>query len=232
MKKNALMAGALSLCFALSAHAQSPADCGNPIVVPDKPSLSDFADYSDFLLRIMSYKRLANEQQQHAQACPDAYTSQAANNTDPTITAGPETLDSALARTQRLSPFDYQMHRTWHERSTSRSFVLAPLTPPTLASEHLRTLLANAGEEEPVVFPLTELSLQIDDIKNGRDAAQAEELMVYATLPERERETDIAFFLEENPTLTAEIYPNGNLYIHLDNEQEIILVTGTAEGEL
>ena len=157
MKFSALAFGLCSLCLLspLSAQESAPPPCGSPVAVPDKPALEDYPDYSDFLLQVMQYKQANRQQANHQAACPQDYEPDPVASSDPTVIDQPETLDSALARTERLSPIDYQRNRTWYNRSTSQSFGLPALPGNSLSGEHIRTLLGNAGSDTPLVLPMT-----------------------------------------------------------------------------
>src|SRR5690606_22972806 len=54
-------------------------------------------------------------------------------------TYGPETLDSAVERSARIPVIDYSTHRTWYNRSTSRSFRLPDLSNGVMEQETIST---------------------------------------------------------------------------------------------
>lgn len=144
------LAGLLSIAFvAPQAWGQ---DCSVPIDLPDKPRISNFADYNDFVVEVMKYKKQKRAQQQHRKRCPRAYTVRERPNPDPTVIEGPETLGEALRRTQRLPEVDYASNQKWYNRSTSRSFGLPSLSGDELSSRsidaHLQNLRASASEED------------------------------------------------------------------------------------
>ncbi|MCG8394274.1 MAG: hypothetical protein MI745_14440 [Pseudomonadales bacterium] len=233
MHFRALALGLCSFTLLSPLHAQEDAPpCGAPVTVPDKPTLEDYPDYSDFLLQIMQYKQASREQATHRQACPQDYREATTASSDPTVIEAPETLKSALARSEQLEPIDYRTHRTWYDRSTSRSFVLPPLAPPTLSSEHIRTLLGNAGSDEPLILPMSVLSLQLEGLNDGGNAQQEEEKVSYDLLANREREADRAAFIADTATPFSGVIVNGNLKLYLDDEQEPFRIEGTAEGRL
>lgn len=135
MKFSALATGLCSifLLSPLSAQEPAPPPCGSPVSVPSKPALEDYPDYSDFLLQVMQYKQANRSRAAHQAACPQDYQPEPVTSSDPTVIEQPETLDSALARTERLSPIDYQRNRTWYDRSTSQSFGLPALPGNSLS---------------------------------------------------------------------------------------------------
>ena len=143
MKFRALAFGLCGICMLnpLSARESAPPPCGSPVTVPDKPALEDYPDYSDFLLQVMQYKQANRDQAAHQAACPQDYQPEPEASSDPTVIDQPETLDSALARTERLSPIDYQRNRTWYNRSTSQSFGLSDAGTDELADSLILTSL-------------------------------------------------------------------------------------------
>lgn len=143
------MAGLLSI--ALPAPQVWGQDCSVPVELPDKPRIENFADYNDFVVEIMKYKKVAREQQEHRSKCPQAYVVRQRPNPDPTVIEGPETLGEALRRTERLPGVDYSRNQTWYDRSTSRSFGLPSLSGEELSNRsidaHLQNLSTDMGEQ-------------------------------------------------------------------------------------
>ncbi|PNE03551.1 hypothetical protein A15D_00771 [Alcanivorax sp. MD8A] len=233
MHYRALAFGLCSLSFLNPVHAQDALPpCGSPVAVPEKPILEDYPDYTDFLLQIMKYKQASRDQAAHRQACPEDYLPEHTASTDPTVIDGPETLDSALQRTPRIPEIDYQAHRTWHDRSTSRSFVLSPLTAPVLSTERLRTLLGNAGSDEPLILPMTVVGMQLKGVNDGGNAQGLEEQTAYLQLPYEERQAQIAAFVAENRAQLDDMYTVNGLTVYLNKDDEIYLIEGIGYGPL
>ncbi len=233
MHLRALATGLCSFCLLTPLHAaEGLPPCGSPVSVPDKPNLEDYPDYSDFLLQIMKYKQASQQQSAHQAACPTDYQPPALASNDPTVILEPETLDSALARSARIQPIDYQANPTWYDRSTSRSFELRPLAAPRLSGEHIRTLLGNAKSDEPLVLPMTIVGMQLDGLNDGGDAQHQESDMVYGTLGARESEAAVAAFKAENVPLITSIYFAGNLTFYYDPEGDMVRIEGIAYGEM
>ena len=221
----ALATGLCGFLLLTPVHAQEPpSPCGSPVAVPDKPLLEDYPDYSNFLLQIMKYKQAQRDQA--------VYLPQPMASSDPTVIDEPETLSSALARTGKFEQIDYQRNRTWYNRSTSKSFVLPPLGGDSLASERIRTLLANAGSDTPLFLPMTIVGMQLDGINDGGEAQQQEVQFSYELLPKQERQASRAAFIANTQQQFSGVYRSGNLLLYLDNTGEAFLIEGTVEGRL
>lgn len=224
----------LSMVPMVALGADELPPCGNPIAVPDKPSLENYDDYTDFVVDIMDYKEAHRQHASHARQCPQDYQSNMASpsSDDPTVIEGPETLDDALVRAQQMDSLDYEKNPTWYNRSTSRSFDLPSLPPPSLASERLRTMLANAGEDEPTVLPASWLSLQQDDLKDGSAGQLLQQTSRYQQLPEREQDAAMSvYLLNHADILLGEILPARNLTLFIDAEDSLYRTTGLVEVE-
>ena len=233
MHLRALATGLCSLCLLTPLHAEEPLPpCGTPVSVPNKPDLEDYPDYSDFLVQIMKYKQASHLQAAHEGACPEDYRPPRITSTDPTVIVEPETLEDALARTNRIAPIDYQTHPTWYDRSTSRSFELPALEAPLLSSEHIRTLLGNAGNDKPLVLPMTIVGMQLDGVNDGGEALYQESDMIYGTLGARESQASEAAFKAENAPLITSIYFANNLTLYFDSNGNMVRIEGIAEGEM
>ncbi|MCK0153527.1 hypothetical protein MWU49_07425 [Alcanivorax sp. S6407] len=233
MHLKALALGLSSFCLLSPLHAEdSLPPCGSPVDVPAKPDLEAYPDYSDFLLQIMKYKQASQLQSAHQATCPEDYRPQKVASNDPTVILEPETLDSALARTAQITPIDYQTHPTWYERTTSRSFQLPQLAATGLSGEHIRTLLGNAGSDEPLVLPMTIVGMQLDGVNDGGDAQHQESDMVYGTLGARENQAAIAAFTADNLPLITSIYFAGNLTFYYDPNGDMVRIEGIAYGEM
>lgn len=124
-------------------------DCSVPVELPDKPRIQDFADYNDFVVDVMKYKKKKRQQAQHKKQCPQAYVVRKRPSPDPRVIEGPETLGEALRRTERLPQVDYAVNQTWYNKSTSRSFGLPSLSGEELSQRsvinaHLQSLSSSA----------------------------------------------------------------------------------------
>ncbi|EKF75924.1 hypothetical protein A11A3_00480 [Alcanivorax hongdengensis A-11-3] len=221
---------ALFMTSALQAQDAVP-PCGHPVVVPDKPELASYPEYSDFLVDIMKYKQTVKLQQAHRQACPRDYQPKPHHSNDPTVVEGPETLDSAVERAHQIAQMDYSKHDTWYNRTTSRSFALPPMQQQGLADERIRTLLGNAGSDTPMVLPLTRLSLQDDKTRDGSDAQQQDQLYPYQLLPVKERQAEIAAFKANNADEAIRVERSGNLYFYIDLDDDVVATKGRVETE-
>lgn len=229
MEFRALALGLCGICLLSPPPAQGA--CGSPVAVPDKPVLEDYPDYSDFLLQVMQYKQASRRQAAHQQACPQDYQPEPVASSDPTVINQPETLQSALARTERLSPIDYQRNRTWYDRSTSQSFDLPALPGSTLSAEHIRTLLGNAGTDTPLTLPMTIVGMQLNGLNDGGKAQNLLTEQLYRNLFGEERKADLATLLVDNPNAIVQVSRFGNLMIYLDSNNESVLTTGVIEVE-
>lgn len=233
MHSRALATGLCSLCLLSPLHAEeSIPPCGSPVSVPDKPNLEDYPDYSDFLVQIMRYKQASHLQATHEGACPEDYLPPRITSTDPTVIVEPETLEDALARTPRIEPIDYQTHPTWYDRSTSHSFQLPALGAPLLSSEHIRTLLGNADDDEPLVLPMTIVGMQLDGVNDGGDASNLGDLNSYQQLPYEEQQVNRMYFVAENQTILSGLYQQGNLTYYVDTDSNIYYIRGVIYGQM
>ena len=110
--------------------------------------------------------------------------------------------------------------------------MLPPLGGATLASERIRTLLANAGSSTPLFLPMTIVGMQLEGINDGAGAQQQETQFSYELLPKQEREASRAAFIADNQQQFSGVYRSGNLLLYLDNTGETLLIEGTVEGRL
>ncbi len=233
MEFRALALGLCGACLLSPLSAQEPAlpPCGNPVAVPDKPALEDYPDYSDFLLQVMQYKQASRQQSAHQVSCPQDYEPEPVASNDPTVIDSPETLDSALARTERLSPIDYQRNRTWYDRSTSQSFALPALPGNSLSAEHIRTLLGNAGSDSPLELPMTIVGMQLNGLNDGGNALNLFTEQFYRNLFAEEEKTSLATWMAGNPGAIVDVSSSGNLILYLDLSNEPVLTSGLIEIE-
>lgn len=221
--------GALICLF--SAQPALAVDCSAPVVLGDKPSMDDYADYSDFLVAIMDYKARDRELQAQQEACPEIFISRADPTTlDPTVTQGPETLDSAVARTQRLPVIDYSTTRTWYNRSTSRSFALPTLASTQMEQEtvgtQVRTLVDGTRDDRQQALSLDLIGPLAPD-----ESAEAERLMdrqLTESLAREEQEIRRIFSVDSdtfNSVLTYDLANGGYLTLFF-NGMDILRIEG------
>ncbi len=173
------------------------ADCSEPVELPDKPELSQFADYNTFLVEMLEYKSARREQAQHRQACPDAYKQPERPSRNPTVIQEPETLSEALQRADRIPRLDYSQHQTWYNRTTSRSFPLPDLGSDRLSNNVLRSNLrmmqsGASPRSGPNWLPgIFNTSLNMDRF-SGEEAQFRDWLFFEEWLPEQERRAENA----------------------------------------
>ena len=110
--------------------------------------------------------------------------------------------------------------------------MLPPLGGDSLASERIRTLLANAGSDTPLFLPMTIVGMQLDGINDGGEAQQQEVQFSYELLPKQERQASRAAFIANTQQQFSGVYRSGNLLLYLDNTGEAFLIEGTVEGKL
>ena len=109
--------------------------CDNPIELPSKPDLGDYADYGAFVVDIMSYKATEEEKRKHRQDCPELY-----QEAPMIITDAPEDLEEAVSRADSPGRAAEQAS-TDSDRSTSRDFPLPQQGSDMLSGLYLGTSL-------------------------------------------------------------------------------------------
>ena len=198
----ALLAGLSTLCIGPQAAAM---DCDTevPVELGDKPAMDAYADYSDFLVAIMDYKARDRELLAQQEACPQLFVKQVDPSTlDPTVTYGPETLDSAIARASKLQGLAQPSGPVWHNRSTSKSFRLPMLGSPQMEKEtistHLRTLIDDPVSDRDQTLAINLLGPLPEN--DGHWGPETQENLLADALPEREREAEIASLMLDAPT--------------------------------
>lgn len=173
------------------------ADCSEPVSLPDKPQLSQFADYNTFLVEVMKYKSSRRKQAQHRATCPQAYVEKERPSRNPTVIKEPETLSEALQRAEKIPRLNYSKHHTWYDRTTSRSFPLPDLGRDRLSENMLRSNLRmmrsdasprSGAEWLPGIF---NTSLNMGRF-NGEEAQFRDWLFFEEWLPEQERRAESA----------------------------------------
>src|SRR5690554_7400243 len=60
----------ISLLAVSAVHAD---DCVSPVLLGDKPSMSSYADYDDFLVAAIEYRAKEEEKNKHQKMCPQLY---------------------------------------------------------------------------------------------------------------------------------------------------------------
>lgn len=206
-------------------------DCDAPVVLGDKPSMDGYADYSDFLVAIMDYKTRERDLQAQQEACPELFITRVdPTSLDPTVTYGPETLDSAVERSARIPVIDYSTNRTWYNRSTSRSFGLPDLPNGVMEQEtistQVRTLVDGnlSARDQQLVLDL------IGPLPND-DGAWAERMMerqLTEALARKEQDVSTAFSVSDgdyNNVLTFDLANGGYLSLYM-NGMEIVRTEG------
>lgn len=191
------------------------ADCDVAIELGEKPAMDAYADYSDFLVAIMDYKARDRELRAQQDACPELFVERIdPESLDPAVTYGPETIESALKRAERLQSRSADQLPRITDRSTSRSFRLPVLASTQMENETIQTPLrtlvdGNLSERDQQLVLSLQGPLADDD---GAWGSEAIARATYSTLFERERESEIAFALTDyafDSTLTVSS-PNGS----------------------
>lgn len=212
-------------------------DCDAPVVLGDKPSMDGYADYSDFLVAIMDYKTRERDLQAQQETCPELFITRVdPTSLDPTVTYGPETLDSAVERSARIPVIDYSTNRTWYNRSTSRSFGLPDLPNNQMTASVVRTPLRTVVDGN---IPERDQALALNLVgplptADGGQAQTLVERQFRDTLPVREDEVVYAFSSDQRDTIDdAYTIVNDNtgsfvtLYLR---DNEIVYIRARGEG--
>lgn len=172
---------------AVAAHAE---DCVTPIVLGDKPNMSSYGDYEDFLVAAMEYKAREEEKNKHQKMCPQLYQEA------PLIAEQAESLDDAVRRSAEQQPFDYSSNQSWYNRSTSQSFGLAGLPNSSMAGETIHTSLLGL-ENSPLTSNQRNILLALlgpfGGIDDGSDASAVGGQLLSDALVIRERDVLTAF---------------------------------------
>jgi hypothetical protein len=219
-------AAALSALIAVSGQAN---DCISPVELGEKPAMSAYGDYTDFLVAAMEHKAKEEEKRKHQKMCPELYRQA------PVLGASAENLDSAVRRSADQPPFDYSRNQSWYNRSTSQSFGLPGLPNSSMAGKTINTSLAGL-EDGPLADQLRNILLALQGPLVGfTDGGNA------ASLAGRQF-TDV-LLLRERDVLTAFLYDNfggrlqgiaysddGSLVLYLGKE-DILFTTGLIQVE-
>ena len=129
-------------------HAKDSGDCDVPIDLGNAPEMSDHSQLNAFIAAALEFKAKQREQDQHRKSCPELYLRPPTVwIDDPTVTQGPETLDSAVERSESFPGIDYSSTSEWYGRSTSESFSLSDLESSQLADSLVSTSLFFIGQD-------------------------------------------------------------------------------------
>jgi hypothetical protein len=214
---------------AMLAVAAQASDCAAPVVLGDKPVMSAYGDYTDFLVAAMEHKAKEEEKRKHQKLCPELYRQA------PLIDAQSENLDSAVRRSASQPPFDYNSNQSWYNRSTSQSFGLPGLPNASMASEAINTSLVSL-EDGPIADTLRDILLALQSplsgIEDGGNAAGLADRQLSDVLLLRERDV-LAAFLYDNfgSRLQSISYSDdGSLVLYL-GEEDILYSSGIVEVE-
>lgn len=143
----------------------------------------------------MEFKARSRAKATQEMECPKILAIQSnPGSLDPTVTYGPETLESATARTEKLKPSIYPADGKWYQRSTSRSFTLPALATAQLDHQsiatHIRTLVDTPIPARAQQLALNNLGpLPNDDGHWGPDVAERQ---LHDELSNKEREPSFA----------------------------------------
>lgn len=206
-------------------------DCDTAVVLGDKPSMEEYADYSDFLVAIMDHKARDRELLAQQEACPELFVSKLdPSAADPTVTYGPETLDSAVARTERLHQTEADNRPQVTDRTTSRNFRLPVLASTQMENETIPTPLRTLMEA-PISERDQQLVLNLLGPMQEDDGSWGSNIMTrqYAdTLSELERSVDAAYTVGDRPfnySYRIELANEGYLTLFFLGE-ELVRVSG------
>ncbi|PKM22776.1 MAG: hypothetical protein CVV10_02625 [Gammaproteobacteria bacterium HGW-Gammaproteobacteria-14] len=211
---------------AAPAHAE---ECAAPLDIGIKPDMTAYADYSDFLVAVMEFKARADALEKHQGACPQLY----ATEPPPAVTS--ETLASALQRSRNQAQFDYNIHQTWYDRSTSRTFGLPGMANNVLSSQIIGTSLRIL--EDGPLDPSTQaivltLGSPLGGLEDGAVAvdlvnAQFEQLGL-----EREQQVRLAFIEAEADLQPSQIIVASIGQLRLTySEGQLLKVRGRVLGQ-
>ena len=178
---------------AVSAIAAQANDCTSPMVLGDKPAMTSYGDYTDFLVAAMEHKAKEEEKRKHQKLCPELYRQA------PLIDDQAENLDSAVRRSADQPPFDYGSNQSWYNRSTSQSFGLPGLSNASMADETINTSLISL-EDGPIADSLRNILLALQSplsgIGDGGSAASLADRQFTDVLVLRERDVLEAFLFD------------------------------------
>jgi hypothetical protein len=137
----------VALALALPLQAKDSGDCDVPIELGKKPEMSDHSQLNAFIAAALEYKAQQRKQDQHRKSCPELYLRPPTVwIDDPTVTQGPETLESAVDRSDSFPSLNYGTTDEWYGRTTSQSFALADINAEQLADSLVQTSLATLDQ--------------------------------------------------------------------------------------
>jgi hypothetical protein len=183
-------AAALSAFSAVTAQGD---DCIDPVVLGEKPAMSAYGDYSDFLVAAMEHKSKEEKKRKHQKMCPELYREA------PLLDAPNENLDNAVRQSAQRPPFDYGSHQSWYNRSTSQSFGLPGLPNASMSGEAINTSLIalDAGPiEDQLRSILLALQSPLAGIRDGGNASSLIGRQFFDVLLKRESEVLQAFLFD------------------------------------
>lgn len=233
---------ALILALAPTLHAKDSGDCDVAIDLGKKPEMGDHSQLNAFIAAALEYKSQQRKQDQHRKSCPELYEKQPVLwIDDPTVTQGPETLDSAVERSESFPSLDYGTTDEWYGRSTSQSFSLSDAGTDELADSLIQTPLfllqesdaadaAPSADEESAIL----LALATDfDSEKGIYADKLVTDQLAQTLFFRERDAESALGTEPGEFVNIQPIPSffGGFALFSDASGENELVTSRYEME-
>lgn len=204
-------------------------ECVAPMDIGVKPDMTAYADYSDFLVAVMEFKARADALEKHQGACPQLYA------VTPPPAASSETLASALQRSRDQAQFDYSVHQTWYDRTTSRTFGLPSMANNLLSGQTIGTSLRIL--EEGPLDPSTQaviltLRSPVGGLEDGAVAvdlvnAQFEQLGL-----EREQQVRLAFSEAETGPKPSQVIVASIGQLRLTySEGQLLKVRGRVLGQ-
>jgi opacity protein-like surface antigen len=204
---------AASLC-ALCISSAVADDCISPVKLGDKPAMTAYGDYSDFLVAVMEHKALEEKKRKHQKLCPELYREA------PTAAAKAESLDAAIQASSQQPPFDYRANASWYNRSTSQSFGLPSMPNAIMAGTSLGTsftTLDDGAVNDALAASILAMLGAGNDIEDARFASDFLSVMFERTLAQREDDVDLAFrsgdFLSQLTSI--DVSGNGGLTLYL-----------------
>lgn len=180
---------AAALC-ALCANGAHADDCISPVKLGEKPAMTAYGDYSDFLVAVMEHKALEEKKRKHQKLCPELYREA------PTAPARTESLEAAVQASSQQPPFDYRANASWYNRSTSQSFALPSMANASMAGTTLGTSFSTLDDgpvNQAVAASILALLGAGQNIEDSRFASDLVSVMFERTLAQREEDVDEAF---------------------------------------
>ena len=204
-------------------------DCISPVVLGDKPAMSAYGDYSDFLVAAMEHKSQEEKKRKHQKMCPELYREA------PLLDAPNENLDNAVRQSAQRPPFDYGSNQSWYNKSTSQSFGLPGLPNASMSGEAINTSLL-VLEEGPIEDRLRSILLALQSplpgVDDGGNASSLIGRQFSDVLLKRENEVLQAFLFDTfGARLTGIAYADdGSLTLYL-SQDGIMLTQGVGYFE-